>query len=109
MSDAETLERLRRRMAKTENLQTLRAIGDQTSELAAVCADEMLNAVAGFQDRIADKIEGLGGKAVPRRPRCVVHNLASGSQIRMAVSPWVSDAQGILSRTIYNAEDGAPP
>jgi hypothetical protein len=67
MSDAETLARLRRRVAGTENWGTLRHLADAASELSAVCADEMLNAVADFHDRIADKVEALGGKAVRRR------------------------------------------
>jgi hypothetical protein len=67
MTDEETLARLRRRAARTENLGTLRHIADETSDLAGIAPECLLSAIANFQDRVADKIERFGAPPVRRR------------------------------------------
>jgi hypothetical protein len=68
MSDAEELERLRKRLARTENIDTLHRLGDTINDLGVTCAENMLGAVADLRDRCANKIERLGGTSVRRRP-----------------------------------------
>jgi hypothetical protein len=108
MSDAETLARLRRRAAKTENVGTLRHIADETSDLAGIAPECLLSDVADFQDRIAAKIERLGGKAVSRRQQSADQpSRLAGPAIRMCVTPWVEE-NGVRSRMIYSASDVPP-
>jgi hypothetical protein len=110
MSDAETLQRLRKRAARTEILGTLRNLADETSELAAIAPESLLGDIADFQDRLAAKIEALGGIAVAKRSKTVAHNGAGISpQVTMTVSAWSVDEFGNQSRTISGVEDQAPP
>jgi hypothetical protein len=53
------LERLRRRLASSENVETLRRIAQQTDELRWVSPESILEAIASFTDRINDKVERL--------------------------------------------------
>jgi hypothetical protein len=59
MRRAEELQNLRYRLAGTENLQTLRRLGDEASALAGIAPEALLFEVADFQDRLASKIERL--------------------------------------------------
>jgi hypothetical protein len=69
MSDAETLQKLRKRACQTEVLGTLRSLADAASELAGIAEESLLGDIADFQDRVAAKIERLGGIAVAKRPK----------------------------------------
>jgi hypothetical protein len=109
MSEVEILQRLRRRAAKTENLQTLRHIADEVSVLAGIAPESLLGDIGDLQDRLCDRVERLGGNAVPRRPRCVVHNSIHGSpQVRMIIEPWTVDEFGNQSRRIFADPNGPP-
>jgi hypothetical protein len=107
MTDAEMLERLRRRAAKTENLGTLRHIADETSDLAGIAPECLLSDIADCQDRIQTKILSLGGTPVPRRPRGVVHNgVGNSPQVKMIIGQWTVDEFGNRSRQVYADPDG---
>ena len=70
----------------------------------------MLLDIADFQDRVAAKIEALGGMAVPKRSKTVTYNGAGISpQVRAVISAWTIDELGNQSRTITSVEDPAPP
>jgi hypothetical protein len=109
MSDAETLQKLRKRACQTEVLGTLRSLADAASELAGIAEESLLLEIADFQDRLAAKIERLGGTAVPRRSKTVAHNGAGISpQVRTIIGPWTVDEFGNQSRQIYADPDGPP-
>jgi hypothetical protein len=69
MSDAETLQKLRKRLCHTEVLGTLRHLADEASELAGIADESLRGDIADLQDRLAAKIERLGGIAVAKRPQ----------------------------------------
>jgi hypothetical protein len=53
------LERLRRRLASSENVETLRRIAQQTDELRWVSPESTLATIADFFDRVSDKLDRL--------------------------------------------------
>jgi hypothetical protein len=67
MTDEETLAHLRRRVAATENLGTLRHLADAASALASVAPESLLSGIGDLQDRIASKLERLGAPPVRRK------------------------------------------
>jgi hypothetical protein len=74
LTHVEQLDRLRRRCAKTENVETLRHVLSDTGELASVAPELLLGDIADFTDRIYAKLDRLGiaaPKAVRNRKRPV--------------------------------------
>ena len=51
------LERLRRRLAASENTDTLRHLARHVDELRWVAPDSVLEMIATFSDLVADKVE----------------------------------------------------
>jgi hypothetical protein len=111
---AEQLARLRRRAAATDNAGTLAQIGRDAEELRWVAAESLYVEIDAFVARLQDKIERLPGAASkPKRQAAAVHitdrNGAMSPSIRMIVSPWTIDAEGVRGRVLYRADDVPPP
>jgi hypothetical protein len=109
----EQLAHLRRRAAKSENVDTLRRVLSDAEELGWV-ARESLD-VGAFVARLQDKIERIAPRAASKEKRLAasVHltdrNAAMSPSIRMIVSPWTIDAEGVRGRVLYRADDVLPP
>jgi hypothetical protein len=57
------LQRLRKRLAGSEKLDTLRHLIEDTTALKGIAPDRVLETIGDFTDRIHDKIERLKNKA----------------------------------------------
>jgi hypothetical protein len=66
MTAAERLQSLRRRLAGHEGLETLKKIAGDASELASIAPENLLDEIAAFVDRCAEKILLV---APPRAPK----------------------------------------
>lgn len=108
-TDERQLEILRHALASTEDARKLRAVSSCVSELAETIAEKLLGEVADLQDRCYEKVTRLGVPVLVRRvlpPQRDGGHVASPA-IKMHITPWTTDANGVLSRLIYNAD--APP
>jgi hypothetical protein len=68
MSDADELQKLRMRLCRSENVGTLNHLADALDALAEIAPDSMLSDIAALRDRLADKVERLGGRLIWKRP-----------------------------------------
>lgn len=59
------LQRLRRRLAGSEKIDTLRHLIEDTTALKGIAPDSVLETIGDFTDRVNDKIERLKNKAPP--------------------------------------------
>jgi hypothetical protein len=111
-SHVEKLQGFRRRLAATEIAGTVRAIGEAASELALTAPEDLLEDIGTFIDRVHEKLERIAPMTVPRvksQHRSVGFNAQGFSTITMRKSDWVTDSQGVQSRCVWNAADGASP
>jgi hypothetical protein len=116
-TDAERLCGLRKRLAATETIGTIRAIGEAASELALTAPESLLSDIAAFIDRVHSKLDHL----VPAAPKAVSEKMQAahvratdrvGQQspaITMRSTAWQLDEFGNPSRVFWNAQDGASP
>jgi hypothetical protein len=65
-SDGDRLQDMRRRLAATENQDTLRRIAVDVSELAMTAPENLLGDIGDVVDRAAEKIERLSPSKAPR-------------------------------------------
>jgi hypothetical protein len=65
--DGERLQGLRARLASTENPDTLRRLAVDTSELALVAPENLLEAIGELTDRIHGKLDCLVPPKAPRK------------------------------------------
>jgi hypothetical protein len=68
-SDGERLQDMRRRLASTENQDTLRRIGVDVAELAMTAPENLLGDISELVDRVHAKTEHLAPPKAPRKPR----------------------------------------
>jgi hypothetical protein len=71
-SGAERLQSLRKRLASTEVVGTIKTISREASEMALIAPENLLESIAEFVDRANDKLDRLGmtaPKAVASRKR----------------------------------------
>jgi hypothetical protein len=98
VTDAERLQRLRKRLCATEVLQTIKAISEAASELALTAPESILPDIADFVDRAAEKAERLSPPtATPKavtseKPHRVGFNGQGFSTISMRISEWTVDS-----------------
>jgi hypothetical protein len=77
-------------------------------ELAEVAAESLLGEVADLRDRVHAKLTHLGSPVPVRRAPPPQQDARSASPaIKMRITPWTTDENGVLTRSIYNAD--APP
>jgi hypothetical protein len=108
-SDERQLEILRMTLAGTEDARRLRAVSVPVEELAEIAADRFLDTIGDLKDRCHEKLTRVGGSPLPVRrasPSQGGGHVASPA-IKMSITRWTTDANGVLSRLIYNAD--APP
>jgi hypothetical protein len=118
---AQRLCGLRKRLASTEVIQTIRAISEAASELALTAPDDLLSDIGEFVDRCAEKAERLAPMTVPKavsekpikRQAAQVHATDRVGQqspaIDMRISEWTIDEYGNRSRVAWNRADGMSP
>jgi hypothetical protein len=109
-SDPRQIELLRRVLAETENLKMLQAISVAVSELAESAAEAVLDEVGELVDRVHDKLERLAEPPPPtpsQRARAPQQGLGADA-ISMRITAWREEANGVLTRFIYNAADPPP-
>jgi hypothetical protein len=59
-TDAERLQGLRKRLASTENIGTIKSISSAASELALIAPEGILESIGDLIDRANDKLKSLG-------------------------------------------------
>jgi hypothetical protein len=112
---AEKLADLRRRLASTENKETIRRILGDASELASVAPESLLGDLADFTDRVHSKLDHLAPAAPrtvsERRLAAAVHatDRNAAPAISMRISTWTIDEFGNRSRVVYRADEPVPP
>jgi hypothetical protein len=114
LTHAERLARLRRRCAMSGNVDTLARIIEDVAELQWVAPANMHAEIDAFIGRLRTKRERLAPlkAASPPKLRRIVQQpsgVTAGMTIRMRISEWATDADGIRSRVIWNSADGLSP
>jgi hypothetical protein len=118
MSAGDQLCRLRKRLASTEVVQTILAIGEDASELALTAPENLLAGISEFVDRVHAKLDHLA----PAAPKAVVSEKRMAAACRavdrvgqqspaiaMRSTAWTIDEHGNRSRLLWNSADGASP
>jgi hypothetical protein len=108
-SDARQLGILRHELASTEDPRTLRVLAVALEEFRDYAADDSLGAISDLKDRLHEKMERVGAASpmspTPRRskPKSATRDMRTSvaPQSHMIVTPWVEQADGILTRLIY--------
>ena len=111
MTNAERLQDLRRRVASSENKETLRRVAGEVEELRWVVVGSLRDEAGALLTRLKDKIERLGPSGRKRRhvQAVVDHSGEVAPTTRMRSTAWEVDELGNLSRVVFNALDGAVP
>jgi hypothetical protein len=105
-SDEQQIAILRMTLAGSDDARKLRAVSVCVSELAEIAADCFLDTLGDLKDRCHEKLTRVGGSDLPVRRASPSqgggHEAAPG--IKMSITRWTTDANGVLSRLIYNAD-----
>ena len=115
LTHAERLQGLRKRCAGSENIETLKRVLGEASELASVAPEHLLGDIGDFTDRVHEKIDRLAPATVPKAvsvkppPHRVGFNAQGFSTISMRISEWTVDEYGNRSRVAWNRADGMSP
>lgn len=106
---AERVEILRRRLARAEDAATIAAIVEAAGLLAEHTRDESVRAACSeLVDRAGAKAAKFGAApAMPRQAGAWMPPPGSTPQIRMIRNPFIVQADGCLSRTVY-ADESVP-
>jgi hypothetical protein len=107
---AERLQDLRRRLASSENKDTVRRIAADLEELSWTAPKPLRADIGDFTDRLNDKLGRISPEPKRRAPVAVTnHARAMSTMIEMRIGPWETDENGNRSRSIWNSADGPSP
>jgi hypothetical protein len=110
--DERQIDVLRRTLAGSEDVRTLRALAVALEEFRDYAVEDFLGVVADLRDHLHAKMSALGAASPTPRRTCASppsDGRTLSPAIQMTVGPWSEDEHGILSRAIWNAEDMPPP